>query len=339
VLVHGPTDVIPPAGVRVRSVVTAADMAAAVKQEFPQSNIVLMAAAVADYTFAATADHKIKKGDPDADVKLVATEDILRGLAGHKGNCVIVGFALETENLLENALRKLRDKHLDIVVANNPLAPGSGFAGDTNQVLLIHRSGQVSELPLQSKREVARVILDEVIRIHRYPEPEPEIESEPPDDGFDIEDDSEEPVIEEAPRPPSNSRSGRSSRRRGRGRKAPPEIAKEAPPPPPVEIVEEVVADPIAVETIAEPAKKSSRTRRGGRRAAKARARKAAAQAELMVPEAPPPPVITEAPPAAPAPKPLRKPARRPRAAVKPKGALGEQSEKNTGRGARKKKP
>lgn len=336
VLVHGPTDVIPPAGVRIRSVVTAAEMAAAVKQEFPQSNIVLMAAAVADYTFAATADHKIKKGDPDAEVKLVATEDILRGLSGQKGNRVIVGFALETENLLENALRKLRDKHLDIVVANNPLSPGSGFAGDTNQVLLIHRSGQVSELPLQSKREVARVILDAVIRIHRHPEPEPEpepeFEAEPHDEALDFAEEIEEPVAsantESSPRPSSNGRTGRSSRRRGRGRKPAPETAKETPPPP-VEIIEEVVAEPVVVESAAESAKKSSRSRRGGRRAAKARARKAAAQAELIVAETPPAP----APKAEESPK----PSRRPRAASKAKEASAEKPGTSAGRGRKKK--
>jgi len=341
VLVHGPTDVIPPAGVRIRSVVTASEMAAAVKQEFPQSNIVLMAAAVADYTFSATADHKIKKGDPAAEVKLVATEDILRGLSGQKGNRVIVGFALETENLLENALRKLRDKHLDIVVANNPLSPGSGFAGDTNQVLLIHRSGQVTELPLQSKREVARVILDAVIRMHRHPEPEPDIEEEPLEETLDFaeEDVEESEVTGKPPLPPApsiNGRTGRSSRRRGRGRKPALETAKETPPPP-VEIVEEVVAEPVAVESAAESAKKGSRTRRGGRRAAKARARKAAAQAELIVTETPPAtaPKAEEPPPPAPAKSP--KPSRRPRAASKTKGADAEKPAKDAGRSRKKK--
>jgi len=178
VLVHGPTDVIPPVGVRVRRVTTAAEMAGAVKQEFPQAKIILMAAAVADYTFAKTAEHKIKKGEPSPEIQLVATEDILKSLADRKDDRIVVGFALETENLLENSLKKLREKHLDIVVANNPLSAGSGFAVETNQVLLIHRTGRVTELPLQSKREAARDILNAVIEIYRNPEPEPEAEEE-----------------------------------------------------------------------------------------------------------------------------------------------------------------
>jgi phosphopantothenoylcysteine decarboxylase/phosphopantothenate--cysteine ligase len=200
VLIHGPTDVIPPVGVRVKRVTTAAEMAQAVKQDFPQSRIILMAAAVADYTFARTAEHKIKKGEPEPELHLVATEDILKNLADRKGDRIVVGFALETENLLENALRKLREKHLDIVVANNPLLPGSGFAGETNQVLMIHRNGRVNDLPLQSKREAARDILNAVIEIFRNPEPEPETETRVADDTAtldalpDIEDDFELPI-------------------------------------------------------------------------------------------------------------------------------------------------
>ena len=173
-LIHGPTDVIPPTGVRIRKITTAQEMANAVKQEFTQANIVLMSAAVADYTFPETIRQKIKKGDPQPEVHLVPTEDILKSVAGSKGNRIIVGFALETENVLDNALKKLREKHLDLVVANNPLVEGAGFAGETNQVLLIHRNGRVVDLPLQSKREIAREILNAVINSYRHPEPEQE---------------------------------------------------------------------------------------------------------------------------------------------------------------------
>ncbi|MBU1983276.1 bifunctional phosphopantothenoylcysteine decarboxylase/phosphopantothenate--cysteine ligase CoaBC, partial [bacterium] len=290
VLVHGPTDVIPPAGVRIRRVTTAAEMAQAVKQEFAPSRIVLMAAAVADYTFAKTVEHKLKKGQPDAEVHLIATEDILRNLSEKKGDRVVVGFALETENLLENALRKLRDKHLDIVVANNPLTAGSGFAGETNQVLLIHRNGQVTELPLQSKREVARVILDAVIRIYRHPEPEIEPEPEPLEEvpeeieESEVETESAPPPVVSTPSVSGNGRTGRSPRRRGRGRKKEPSKAAQ-PEPDSTEVAEEPVAQPIVVEAAAEPPKKAAKTRRGGRRAAKARAKKAGSQAELGVVE------------------------------------------------------
>lgn len=227
VLIHGPTDVIPPTGVRVRRVTTAAEMASAVKQEFPQAKIILMAAAVADYTFARTAEHKIKKGERAPEVQLVATEDILKSLADTKNDRIVVGFALETENLLENALKKLREKHLDIVVANNPLAQGSGFALETNQVLLIHRTGRVTELPLQSKREAARDILNAVIEIYRNPEPEPEPEEvllldEDEEigglnlDGLEIEDatiEEKEPVAAAPARSPQRSPNERGGKR------------------------------------------------------------------------------------------------------------------------------
>jgi phosphopantothenoylcysteine decarboxylase/phosphopantothenate--cysteine ligase len=292
VLIHGPTDVIPPPGVRIRRVTTAAEMAGAVKQEFPTARIVLMAAAVADYTFPRTVEHKIKKGDPHPEVQLVPTEDILRSLSGQKGDRVVVGFALETENLLENSLRKLREKHLDIVVANNPLAPGAGFAGETNQVLIIHRSGRVSELPLQSKRESAREILNAVIEIYRHPEPEPEIEPEVVGDmegaGSLIEHDSEldTAVHQETHAEPEND-SKRKSRRRGKhgrsGKPAPPSVAPpaaDAPPSPPPEMKTESLGETMPQPPSSSPATghKRSRGRRGGRRAARARARKAAVQ-------------------------------------------------------------
>ncbi|MBI5059708.1 bifunctional phosphopantothenoylcysteine decarboxylase/phosphopantothenate--cysteine ligase CoaBC [candidate division KSB1 bacterium] len=277
-LIHGPTDVIPPTGVRIRTITTAAEMTLAVRQEFPHSNILLMSAAVADYTFESTAQHKIKKGLPASELKLIATEDILKSLAGMKGNRVIVGFALETENVLENALRKLREKHLDIVVANNPLEQGSGFAGETNQVLIIHRSGRVSELPLQSKREVSREILNAVISLYRHPEPEPELEPEidtdltafddEPDliDSEDVEfDTADDPSVTLAPpqqqREDLDRHETRSSRRRkkkrrgdgprptpGQGQTGP--TAQQAPPsapkPAPVEATSAPKAEPAA---------------------------------------------------------------------------------------------
>ncbi len=231
-LIHGPTDVVAPTGVRIRRVTTAADMAAAVRQEFHHCNILLMSAAVADYTFADTVDHKIKKGAAPSDMKLVATEDILKGISANKGNRIIVGFALETENVLENALRKLREKHLDIVVANNPLEHGSGFSTDTNQVMIIHRSGRVDDLPLQSKREVAREILNAVINNYRNPEPEPEPDVEVNDDArmnddFDVDVDEEleaNSVTSVAATPPpmngrrDRDRDPRGKRRRGKKR-------------------------------------------------------------------------------------------------------------------------
>lgn len=187
-LISGPSEVTPPSGVRLTRITTARQMAEAVKREFGYCNILLMSAAVSDYTFDQTAKNKIKKGDPDPEINLVPTEDILKGIAQNKGNRVIVGFALETENVLDNALRKLREKHLDIVVANNPLAQGSGFQVETNQVFIIHRNGSVQDLPLQSKREVAREILNAVMELYRNPLPEPDVEPEL-DLEFDVEPD------------------------------------------------------------------------------------------------------------------------------------------------------
>jgi phosphopantothenoylcysteine decarboxylase/phosphopantothenate--cysteine ligase len=265
VLVHGPTDVIPPVGVRVRRVTTASEMAAAVKQEFAQSKIVLMAAAVADYTFAKTAEHKIKKGEPSPAIQLIATEDILKSLAERKEDRIVVGFALETENLLENALKKLREKHLDIVVANNPLAHGSGFAVETNQVLLIHRTGRVTELPLQSKREAARDILNAVIEIYRNPEPEPEPEEElllEEDEelggldlsGLEIEDavPDEKPVVEAAAPPqsapqPQGERSGRKHRKH-RSKQHGQQPAQPQPRPQPEPVVAAAAQPPVVTE-------------------------------------------------------------------------------------------
>jgi phosphopantothenoylcysteine synthetase/decarboxylase len=178
-LIHGPTDVMPPTGVKIVRIKTASDMARAVKQEFPHSDMVLMAAAVSDYTFEHTAENKIKKDNKNSAINLVRTEDILKTISAQKGKRVIVGFALETENDLENALKKLREKHLDIVVANNPLERGAGFAHDTNQVFIIHRGGEVKDIPLQSKREIAREIVNEVIKVFRHPEQEIEPEFEP----------------------------------------------------------------------------------------------------------------------------------------------------------------
>lgn len=176
ILIHGPTDVVPPTGVRRTAITSASQMTDAVMRELPHSQIILMSAAVSDYTFEQTAEHKIKKGDPNPKIKLTPTTDILKEISKSKGNRIVVGFALETENVLENALKKLREKHLDIVVANNPLAGGSGFQHETNQVFIIHRGGRVIDLPLQSKREIAREILDAVIELYRHPEPEPEPE-------------------------------------------------------------------------------------------------------------------------------------------------------------------
>lgn len=277
VLIHGPTDVVPPTGVRRTAITTASQMTDSVMRELPYCQIVLMSAAVSDYTFEHTAEHKIKKGDPDPKIKLTPTTDILKEISKTKGNRIVVGFALETENVLENALKKLRDKHLDIVVANNPLSSGSGFQHETNQVFIIHRGGRVIDLPLQSKREVAREILNAVIDLYRNPEPEPEPE---PEIDLDIEveeeihgrvqlaglDTIDEPVSEPAQldvlaESNNNGQGSRKSRSRRGGRRhrkskdrgaTPDASATEAPP------VAEPVVEPAAVAAVAAEKAKAS---------------------------------------------------------------------------------
>jgi phosphopantothenoylcysteine decarboxylase/phosphopantothenate--cysteine ligase len=179
VLVHGPTEVMPPTGVQSHPVVNSAQMARVVKEEARVADIILMAAAVSDYHFADVSSEKIKKDQSSMVVKLNRTEDILANLPRTNSKQVIVGFALETENLLDNALKKLQSKRLDLVVANNPLREGSGFGTETNEVMLISREGEVESLPLLSKREVAREILGRAARLWHEGAEKKSVESAP----------------------------------------------------------------------------------------------------------------------------------------------------------------
>ena len=162
VLVSGPTDLVPPAGVETIPVRSAEEMQRAVAAQVGRATVVIAAAAVSDYRPASPSTSKLKKADGPATLDLVRTPDILKGLGEAKGGRVLVGFAAETEDLLANAARKLEVKNLDLVVANDVTVPGAGFGGDTNAVVLIRRDGSRIEVPLASKREVAERILDEV---------------------------------------------------------------------------------------------------------------------------------------------------------------------------------
>lgn len=164
-LVSGVTALQPPAGVRVVSVVSAADMAAAVKSAAQEQDIIVKAAAVADYRPRVTADEKIKKKDDELSVALMRTEDILAWLGAHrrKGQ-VLCGFSMETEHLLENSRAKLEKKKIDMIVANNLKQEGAGFGTDTNVVTLLTKDG-TEELPLLSKEEVADRLLDKLLTL------------------------------------------------------------------------------------------------------------------------------------------------------------------------------
>ena len=150
-----------PAGVRVVSVETAAEMAAACEREAPAADIVVMAAAVADFRPDAAADGKLKKAAGTPTVELVPTVDILAGLGAAKPDGqVLIGFAAETDDLVDNAADKLARKNLDAIVANDVSKPGVGFEHATNEVVILHADGTRVDVPLTDKRAVARRVLD-----------------------------------------------------------------------------------------------------------------------------------------------------------------------------------
>lgn len=150
-----------PGGVRVVPVETAAEMAAACAVEAPDAEIVVMAAAVADFRPAEASDQKLKKHDGAPEVDLVPTDDILAGLGQRKPHGqVLVGFAAETDDVIDNADDKLRRKNLDMIVANDVSKPGVGFEHDTNEVIVLMADGTRHHVPLSDKRDIARAVLD-----------------------------------------------------------------------------------------------------------------------------------------------------------------------------------
>ncbi len=159
VLVTAPTSLADPALVKVVQVRTAEEMGQAIQEHVTKADALVMAAAVADYRPTETASQKIKKADDDLNISLAKTTDILKSA---KGNFVRVGFAAESQNLVENAKAKVGSKNLDLIAANDITAEGSGFGSDTNKVTLIDRDLAVEELPLLSKYEVSNQILDRV---------------------------------------------------------------------------------------------------------------------------------------------------------------------------------
>ncbi len=164
-IVSGPTDLEKPYGVKAVDVVTAADMYEAVTSVSEDMDVIIKAAAVADYTPITVADNKIKKQDSDISVPLMRTKDILAYLGEHKRpGQVICGFSMETENMLENSKAKLMKKNVDMICANNLKQAGAGFQTDTNIITVITKD-TVTELPMMSKDEAADKILDEVKKL------------------------------------------------------------------------------------------------------------------------------------------------------------------------------
>lgn len=166
-LISGQCGLKPPYGMETVSVISAEDMYEAVTSRAAECDYIVMAAAVADYTPAVTAEDKIKKKDDDMSIALKRTHDILKTLGERKSReQVLCGFAMETQNLLENARKKLEAKNADMIVANNLKVQGAGFAHDTNVATFILRDGLV-ENPLQSKEELAYAIWDQLTEIRR----------------------------------------------------------------------------------------------------------------------------------------------------------------------------
>jgi len=164
-LVSGPSSLPAPYGVELISVRSARDMLAAVKEHFPGADVLLMAAAVSDYRPTQAEARKIKRAHEEMTFHLTANPDILKQVAVLKQQQVVVGFAAETHDIEAEARRKMREKHLDLIVANDVNRPDSGFQVDTNEVTLIPRVGEPVPLPLLSKQEVAAKILDQVVAL------------------------------------------------------------------------------------------------------------------------------------------------------------------------------
>ncbi|MDR6880313.1 bifunctional phosphopantothenoylcysteine decarboxylase/phosphopantothenate--cysteine ligase CoaBC [Bacillus sp. 3255] len=159
-LVSGPSALPVPCGVERVSVQSALDMREAVLARFDQSELVIKAAAVADYRPAAPSEQKIKKKSDSLTLELIKNPDILQELGTLKKHQLVIGFAAETERLDEYALEKLIRKNADLIVGNDVSQEGAGFSGDTNAVRIFDRHGLVEALPVQSKRDVARRLLE-----------------------------------------------------------------------------------------------------------------------------------------------------------------------------------
>lgn len=164
-LVSGPTSIAPPPFVDVIPVKSAQDMFEAVAEKAPVSDLIIKAAAVADYTPSEYQDNKMKKKDGNLSIPLKRTQDILKYLGEHRREGqIICGFSMETENMLENSQAKLAKKNVDMICANNLKVSGAGFGVDTNIITIITKSS-VKELPLQSKESAANAILDTALEM------------------------------------------------------------------------------------------------------------------------------------------------------------------------------
>lgn len=164
-LVTGPVAITPPMFVNVVPIISAQDMFEAVTNRATEMDIIIKAAAVADYRPKYTADDKIKKKDDDMSIPLERTQDILGWLGSHRREGqILCGFSMETKDMLENSRKKLEKKHVDMIAANNLKQAGAGFGTDTNILTLISKKG-IQELPLESKEAAAGHLLDALLEL------------------------------------------------------------------------------------------------------------------------------------------------------------------------------
>ncbi|MBQ8540004.1 MAG: bifunctional phosphopantothenoylcysteine decarboxylase/phosphopantothenate--cysteine ligase CoaBC [Clostridia bacterium] len=161
-LITGKTSLPKPIGVDTIEVVSSRDMFREVTERYFDTDIVIKAAAVADFKPKTVNDQKTKKENAKLNIELEKTDDILKYLGSKKAHQVLVGFCMETENLLENAQKKLLGKNLDMICANSLTTPGAGFGVDTNVLTLIEKDGSVTTLPMDTKENLAAVILDKI---------------------------------------------------------------------------------------------------------------------------------------------------------------------------------
>jgi phosphopantothenoylcysteine decarboxylase/phosphopantothenate--cysteine ligase len=165
ILISGPNELVPLPGVDYYPVVSAQEMELEVAEHIEKAHIIIATAAVSDFRSEETMFRKIKKGKKRLSLDLVHNPDILAGIGRMKGNRIVVGFAVETDNEEENARKKIRDKNLDMIILNNPVEQGAGFATDTNKVTILQPKKKAAKLPLLSKSEVATHLIDEIIKI------------------------------------------------------------------------------------------------------------------------------------------------------------------------------
>jgi len=164
-LVSGPSELEEPVNTKLIRVSSAEEMKNAVLEIFKDSDALIMAAAVSDYTSSNVKEQKIKKNGSKLSLELTPTEDILTIIGKQKGDKKVIGFSVETENMVRNSKAKLKKKNLDLVIANNPTENGAGFGHDTNKVSIINPDGEVEEIDLMSKKELSRIIVEKLSKI------------------------------------------------------------------------------------------------------------------------------------------------------------------------------